>query len=149
MKSIHIVLPKDLIKLSNFTPKRPPHLRKLSFEMVIVSAIRVHAEMLETGSTATTLYLWDNSMESNRAQALAEALKASLTLTTLDLWSNSIGSDGAKALAEARKTNSTLTTLNLNNNSIRDDGAKALIEVSKTARCNIYVKRTGYRVFVV
>ncbi|KAG0361303.1 hypothetical protein BGX24_005366, partial [Mortierella sp. AD032] len=128
MKSIHIVLPKDLIMLSNFTPRRPPHLHKLSFEMAVAPAFRIHAEMLETGSIATTLYLWDNSMGSNRAQALAQALKTSSTLTTLNVTDyffshkSPIRDSGAQALAEALKTNSTLTTLNLGSNSIGFDG---------------------------
>ncbi|KAF9952842.1 hypothetical protein BGZ72_005874 [Mortierella alpina] len=59
------------------------------------------------------------------------ALKTNSTLATLNLYNNSIGSDGAKALAEALKTNSTLATLDLQRNSIRDDGAKALAEALK------------------
>ncbi|KAF9972774.1 hypothetical protein BGZ75_001360, partial [Mortierella antarctica] len=98
MKSIHIVLPKDLVKLSNFTPKKPPHLRKLSFEIVVSSRLRIHAEAAECGSTLTTLNLGFNSIGSNGAQALSEALKTNSTLTTLNLRDNKIGSNGAQAL---------------------------------------------------
>ncbi|KAF9939123.1 hypothetical protein BGZ70_006479, partial [Mortierella alpina] len=79
MKSIHMVLPRNLIKLSNFTPKRPSHLRKLSFEILVGIKHRIHAETLETGSIVTTLYLWDSSVGSNGAQALGEALKTNST----------------------------------------------------------------------
>ncbi|KAK3837377.1 MAG: hypothetical protein J3R72DRAFT_476957 [Linnemannia gamsii] len=132
MRSIHIVLPRNISKLSNFNPKRPPHLRKLSFEMAIGSNIRIHAEMLEAGSTITTLYLQKNNIGSNGAQALPEALKTNSTLTTLNLYDSSIGSNGAQALFEALKTNSTLTTLYLGFNSIGDNGAQALSEALKT-----------------
>ncbi|KAK3819060.1 MAG: hypothetical protein J3R72DRAFT_529307 [Linnemannia gamsii] len=136
MRMLHIVLPKDFVMLSSFHPKRPSHLRKLSFELVAgsfgASELEPLAEALKTNSTLTTLNLRGNSIGHNGAKALAEALKTNSTLTTLDLWNNSIGSDGAKALAEALKTNSTLTTLNLNRNSIGGDGAKALAEALKT-----------------
>ncbi|KAF9952250.1 hypothetical protein BGZ70_000672 [Mortierella alpina] len=134
MTSIHIVLPKSLIKLSNFSPKRPPHLRKLSFEMVIALGIRIHAEMLETGSTVNTLYRRINtgSIESSEVQALSETLRNNSILTTLNLYGNSIGANGAQALSEALKTNSTLTTLDLYGNSIGDDGVRALSEALKT-----------------
>ncbi|CAO3568757.1 unnamed protein product [Mortierella alpina] len=136
-----------LIKLSNFTPRRPPHLRKLSFEMVIGTTVRIHGEILETGSTETTLYLWNNSIADNGAQALAEALKTYSTVATLDLHNNSIGPDGAKALAEALKTNSTVVTLDLHNNSIGSDGAKALAEALKTnstlASLNLFRNSVG------
>ncbi|KAF9945136.1 hypothetical protein BGZ72_001623 [Mortierella alpina] len=134
MKSIHIVLPKDLIKLSNFTPTRPPNLRKLSFEMIFGSNIRIHihAEMLDTGSTLTTLNLTSKSIASNRGQALSETLKTNSTPTTLNLYSNSMGSNGAQALSEALKTNSTLVKLNLQSNAIGSNGAQALSEALKT-----------------
>ncbi|KAF9272103.1 hypothetical protein BGZ68_002708, partial [Mortierella alpina] len=84
MKSIHIVLPKDIIKLSNFNPRRPPHLRKLSFEMVVGgSDLRIYTEALKTGSNAITLY-WGNSTRVDGAKALAEALKTNSALTTLN-----------------------------------------------------------------
>ena len=108
MRTIHIILPKDLVKLSNFAPQRPSHLRKLSFEILVSSTVRIHAEELETGSTETRIYLWDNSIEYNRTQALGGALKNSSTLISLDLQHSSIGPEGAKALAEALKTNSTV-----------------------------------------
>ncbi|KAF9281222.1 hypothetical protein BGZ68_006760 [Mortierella alpina] len=131
MKAIHIVLPEDIIKLSNFTPKRPAHLRKLSFEVVVGRSIRIHANMLETGSTVTTLYLWDNSIGRSGARAPAEALETHLTLTTLQAkgW---IKPNGAQALAEVLKTNSTVTTLNMSEDRIEDSGAQALAEALKT-----------------
>ncbi|KAF9963562.1 hypothetical protein BGZ70_007336 [Mortierella alpina] len=132
MKSVHIVLPRSLIKLSNFSPKRPPHLRKLSFEMVVGSNFRVHAETLETESTRTTLYRLGSSVGLNGAEALSKALKTNSTLTTLDFSSITIGDNGAQALSEALKTNSTLTTLDLKDNSIGDSGTQALAEALKT-----------------
>ncbi|KAF9960383.1 hypothetical protein BGZ70_008620 [Mortierella alpina] len=132
MRSIHIVLPVDLIKLSNFTPKRPPHLRKLSFEMAIVTNIRVHTEMLETGSTVTSTYLYTSSIKSSEVQALSKALTTSLILNTLDLKGKSIEPYVAQALSEALKTNLTLITLNLYSNSIGDNGARALSEALRT-----------------
>ncbi|KAH7054921.1 hypothetical protein BKA57DRAFT_434545 [Linnemannia elongata] len=61
-------------------------------------------------STLTTLYLYNNSIGDNGAQALSEALKTNSTLTTLDLYKSLIGDNGAQALSEALKTNSTVTT---------------------------------------
>ncbi|KAF9921186.1 hypothetical protein BGZ67_000690, partial [Mortierella alpina] len=132
MKSIHTVLPKNLITLSNFTPKKPPHLRKLSFEIVVASKLHIHAEAVDLGSTVSTLYLQETSIELSGAQALSETLKTNSTMTSLDLFGISIGSNGAQALSEALKTNSTLTTLNLVSNSIADNGAQALFEALKT-----------------
>ncbi|CAO3568753.1 unnamed protein product [Mortierella alpina] len=132
MKSVHIILPTSLIKLSNFTPQSPPHLRKLSFEMAVGSTIRVHAETLETGPTVTTLYPLGSSVGLSGAQALSEALTTSSTLTTLDFSSSKIGDNGAQALSEALKTNSTLITLDLSSNAVGSDGAEALAEALKT-----------------
>ncbi|KAG0293597.1 hypothetical protein BGZ98_002110, partial [Dissophora globulifera] len=102
MKVIHIVLPKDFHMLSNFHPKRPSRLRKLSFELAAKSfrgmELGLLAEALKTNSTLTKLDLWDNSIRDNGAQALSEALKINSTLTTLNLRNNSIGDNGAQAL---------------------------------------------------
>ncbi|KAF9964022.1 hypothetical protein BGZ70_007028 [Mortierella alpina] len=157
MKSVHIVLPRELVEPSNFTPRRPPHLRKLSFAMPVGSHIRIHATVLETGSTTTTWHLRDNSIRSNEplalaearssltclylrhhsigdkgAQVISEALKTHSTLTTLYLEGNAIGANGAQALTEALKINSTLITLDLRSNSIEVNGAQALAEALKT-----------------
>ncbi|KAF9944994.1 hypothetical protein BGZ72_001783, partial [Mortierella alpina] len=136
MRMIHIVLPKDLIKLSNFPPKRPSHLHKLSFEMVPGpiggKEFGVLSETLRTNATLTILDLRGNSIGDNGALALSEALKINSTLTTLDLWNNSIGDNGAQALSEALKTNSTLTTLDLRGNSIWFKGLLAFSEAFKT-----------------
>ncbi|CAO3564071.1 unnamed protein product [Mortierella alpina] len=157
MKSIHIVPPRDFIDISNFTPKRPSHLRKLTFALLVGPQIYVQAEALETGSTSTTWHLGDgserskkpltlteelstrtsldlsrNSIGDKEAQALSEALKTNSTLTSLSFCSNSIGDKGAQALSEALKTNSTLTSLSFYSNSIGDKGAQALSEALKT-----------------
>ncbi|CAO3564082.1 unnamed protein product [Mortierella alpina] len=156
MKSIHIVLPEDLIEPSNFTPKRPPHLREISFAIPVGSWIYVQVEALEPGSTSTTWHLRDGSERSNKpltlteglstrtsldfsgdsignkgAEALSEALKINSTVTALGLRCTSIGGKGAQALSEALKTNSTLTTLDLASNWIGANGAQALSEAFK------------------
>ncbi|KAF9176831.1 hypothetical protein BGZ50_009617 [Haplosporangium sp. Z 11] len=135
-KIIHMVLPKEFVKLSSFQPKRPSHLRKLSFEVVARSIggkeFGVLAEALKTNSTLTTLDLSSNSIGDNGAQALSEAIKTNSTLITLKLWNNKIGDNGAQALSEALKANSTLATLDLISNSIGEDGAQTLSEALKT-----------------
>ncbi|KAG0275391.1 hypothetical protein BGZ97_010305, partial [Linnemannia gamsii] len=122
MRTIHIVLSQEFIKLFNLQTTKPTPLCKLSFELIAGSiggkAIGRLAEALKTNSTLITLNLEGNSIGDDGAKALSEALKTNSTLTTLDLGSNSIRDDGAKALAEALKTNSTLTTLKLQGNSI-------------------------------
>ncbi|KAF9995335.1 hypothetical protein BGZ79_010970 [Entomortierella chlamydospora] len=145
-KRVHVVLPNELAKLSDFKPKRPSDLHKLSYaqgrldsdslalrnSLIGDNGAQALSEALKVNSTLTTLSLYNNSVRDNGAQALSEALKTNSTLTTLDLTFNSIGSDGAQALSEALKTNSTLTTLDLTNNSIGSDGAQALSEALKT-----------------
>ncbi|CAO3565309.1 unnamed protein product [Mortierella alpina] len=138
-KSAVMVLHLDLglIKLSNFTPKRPPHLRKLSCEIepfpnTTASSIRIYAELLKTGSTVTTVYQGENLVRPCAAKALAESLKNSWELTTLDLSMRSVGVNGAQALSEGLTTNRTLITLDLSWNSIGDSGAQALSEALKT-----------------
>ncbi|KAF8925261.1 hypothetical protein BGZ47_003403, partial [Haplosporangium gracile] len=136
MKTIHVVLPRDFVMLSDFHPKRPSHRPQLSFKLVPgpfgAKELEPMAEALKTNSTLTTLDLQDSKIGSYEAQALSEALKTNSTLTTLNLQGNSIGHTGAQALSEALKTNSTLTNLNLSNNSIGDTGAQALSEALKT-----------------
>ncbi|KAG0049742.1 hypothetical protein BGZ89_004087, partial [Linnemannia elongata] len=136
MKTIHIVLPRDFVMLSDFHPKKPSHLSELSFELVPGSfgakELVPLAEALKTNSTLTSLNLQENKIGSPEVQLMAEAFKTNSTLTTLWLGYNSIGDDGAQALSEALKTNSTLTTLELQYNSIGDNGAQALSEALKT-----------------
>ncbi|KAG0020121.1 hypothetical protein BGZ82_011691 [Podila clonocystis] len=136
MKTIHVVLPTDFIKLSDFQPKTPSHLCKISFELIVESIGGKEfgrlVEALKTNSTLTTLKLLSNSIGDKGAQALSEALKINTTLATLDLRYTSIGDNGAQALAEALKTNTTLTTLDLRNTSIGDNGAQALADALKT-----------------
>ncbi|KAF9176809.1 hypothetical protein BGZ51_009621 [Haplosporangium sp. Z 767] len=136
MKIIHMVLPKEFVKLSRFQPKKSSHLCKLSFEIVAISIggkeFGILAEALKANSTLTTLNLKWDSIGDNGAQALSEALKANSTLTILSLERNSIESNGAQALSEALKANSTLTTLDLGCNSIGDNGAQALSEALRT-----------------
>ncbi|KAF9538172.1 hypothetical protein EC957_007124, partial [Mortierella hygrophila] len=74
MKTTHILLPKELIKLVGFQPKTSSHFCKLSFELA------------------------PGSIGGKEFERLAEALKTNSTLTTLDLRSNSIGDNGAQAL---------------------------------------------------
>ena len=92
--SVHLVLPQDLIKLSDFTPRRPPHLHKLTFELLVgvtqngAKQFRVLSEILNTKSTTIS---WYQSTGEKGAQALSEALKTNSTLTTLDIQYYSIG----------------------------------------------------------
>ena len=134
LKSIHLVLPNGLLRLSNFTPKRPPHLHRLTFEIVIGSLestdVRTLAEIYNNGSSRITLYLSD-STEDKGDQALSEALKTNSTLTALNLSHIKIGESEAQALSEALKTNSTLTTLDLSRSRIRDEEVQALSEALK------------------
>ncbi|KAF9538509.1 hypothetical protein EC957_006683, partial [Mortierella hygrophila] len=136
MKTTHIFLPKELIKLVNFQPKTSPHLCKLSFELAPGSIggkeFERLAEALKTNSTLTTLDLRSNSIGDNGAQLLSEALKTNSTLTILDLRSNSIWFKGFLALSEALRTNSTLATLDLRGNLIGDKVAQAVSEALKT-----------------
>ncbi|KAI8606157.1 hypothetical protein EDD21DRAFT_349318 [Dissophora ornata] len=138
MKTIHIVLSKDFMKLPSLQPKRLTHFRKLSIELTPrASDFRVIVKSLKTNNPLTILNLENNSIGNDGALALSEALKTNTTLTTLNLQRNSIEKEGALALSEALKTNTTLTTLNLKNNSIGKEGALALTNVSKTSGCTI------------
>ncbi|KAG0318954.1 hypothetical protein BG000_004009 [Podila horticola] len=89
MKTIHMVLPKEFIKLLNFQPITPSHLHKLSFKLMAKSiggkAFGRLAETLKTNSTLTTLYLYGNSIGENGTQALSEALKSNSTLTIFEM----------------------------------------------------------------
>ncbi|KAF9202921.1 hypothetical protein BGZ59_001909 [Podila verticillata] len=132
MRMIHIVLPKEFIKLLSSQPKAPSHLQKLSFKMALESIggkeFGMLTETLKTNSTLTTLSLVGNAIGDNGAHALSEVLKNNSALTILDLRGNEIGDNGAQALSEALKTNSTLTTLELSYGLIGSNGAQALAE---------------------
>ncbi|KAF9176569.1 hypothetical protein BGZ50_000303 [Haplosporangium sp. Z 11] len=130
MKIIHIVLPKEFVKLSSLQPTQSSRLHKLSLKIVMIgrNELGILAETLKTNTTLTTLDLGNNSIKDSGAVVLSEALKTNLTLTILDLGINSIGNNGAVALSEALKTNSTLTTLNLEGNSVGVNGVLALSE---------------------
>ncbi|GJJ68417.1 hypothetical protein EMPS_00763 [Entomortierella parvispora] len=162
LRSVHLILPEDIIRLSNFTPTRPSHLYKLTFKMIIGrnddgKVAKVLAEVsksnsmvvscycsteekgaqalwqaLKTSSTLAALILDRFRIREKGTQALAEALKTNSTLTTLDISGNSIGEIGAQALSEALKTNSTLTTFDMSGNKIGELGVQALSEALKT-----------------
>ncbi|KAG0301124.1 hypothetical protein BGZ98_008602 [Dissophora globulifera] len=131
LRIIHIVLPKKLVKIFSFQPKKLSPLCKLSLEIAPSTfgekEIRVSAEALKTNWTITTLKLQNSWITTDGVQALFDALKINSTLITLDLEGNSIGDNGAQALSEALKINLTLTTLNLNYNSIGFEGTLALL----------------------
>ncbi|KAG0322344.1 hypothetical protein BGZ99_003386 [Dissophora globulifera] len=133
MKTIHIVLPREIVKLSSVQPNKLSHLHKLSFEMaprvIVEKEFRELTEALKIDASLTTLSLELNSISDLEAQELSEGLKINSTLTTLHLVRNLIGNNGVQALSEALKINSTLTILKLGDNSIRDNGAQALSEV--------------------
>jgi len=136
LDTIHIVLPKDFDMLSNFHPRHPPHLPRLSFELVAesfgIKELRLLSKALRTNSTLTTLNLKENKIGDAGAQALSEALETNKTMTTLDLSDNEIGDAGAQALSDALMTNNILTLLGLKKNKIGDAGAQALSEALKT-----------------
>ncbi|KAG0375797.1 hypothetical protein BGX24_008647 [Mortierella sp. AD032] len=137
VKMIHIVLPKELVKLACLQPKTPSHFCTLSLELatgfIEGKEFARLAEALKTNSTLTTLDLKHNSIGDNGAKTLAEALKTNSTLTTLYLQGNSIGDSGAQALAEALKSNSTLNTLDLQGNLI---WFKGLLSFSEALEAN-------------
>ncbi|KAF9913073.1 hypothetical protein BX616_010179 [Lobosporangium transversale] len=135
MKTIHITLSPDLIKLPSLRPKQSSQLHKLSFGMsfrsIGASELLLIVNSLKKNMALTTLALNDNSIRNEGALALSEALKNNTVLTTLDLSNNSIDEYGAAALSEALKTNTMLTTLNLCGSLIGDAGAQALSEALK------------------
>ncbi|KAG0311070.1 hypothetical protein BGZ99_010405 [Dissophora globulifera] len=128
MKMIHVVLPKEIVKLPNYQSKKSSHRCKLSIELVTgyirEKELGTLVQMLKTDSVLTILDLGDGSIGDHGTRALSEALKTNLTLTNLN--------NGAQALSTALKTDSTLTTLNLQSNLIREKGVQALSEALKT-----------------
>ncbi|KAG0311255.1 hypothetical protein BGZ99_010307 [Dissophora globulifera] len=135
MRMIHIALPREYIKISEFQPKRLSRLHQLSLDIARntmgVKEIKALAKALETNSTLTSLDFWGNSIGDSGAQVLSVALKMNATLVSLNLQHNSIKGDGVQALSEALKINSTLITLNLRDNSVGDNGAQALSQALK------------------
>lgn len=163
LRRVHLVLPVDIIKLSNFAPRKPPHVGKLSFEMVIGSpdgtqvgivaeilqtepallrlhkrlnskAVQEQSDESKTDATLTTLQLACGMRGWKEAEALSEALKTDSTLVSLNLHDNAVGEKGAQALSEALKINSTLTFLDIDSNSIRDKGERHFLGYSRTTR---------------
>ncbi|ORZ07506.1 hypothetical protein BCR41DRAFT_373593 [Lobosporangium transversale] len=135
MKTIHIALTQDHIKLLSLRPRRSSCLQKLTYEMeaqwIGVIDLQGLVNSLKTGTTLTILNLSDGSIEDEGALALSEALKVNTSLTTLDLWYNSIGDEGALVLSEALKVNTSFMTLNLDSNPIGKEGTLALSEALK------------------
>ncbi|KAF9908748.1 hypothetical protein EC991_009558 [Linnemannia zychae] len=84
MRTIHVSLKKNVVKILSSQPKTSSCHCKLTFGVRIIP---------------------------KEFTALAEVLKTNNTLTTLNLWSSSIGDDGAQALAEALKTNKTVNII--------------------------------------
>ncbi|ORZ23693.1 hypothetical protein BCR41DRAFT_348998 [Lobosporangium transversale] len=130
MKTIHIVLPRYLIQLSDLPTRRPSHLHKLSFEITPIKIypndFQIFVKSLKNNTTLTYLDLRSNAVKEIGALALSEALKSETTLKHLTLSGNQIGNEGALALSEALKSNTSLTTLNLEHNRIGEEGALAL-----------------------
>ncbi|ORZ28521.1 hypothetical protein BCR41DRAFT_345458 [Lobosporangium transversale] len=130
MKTIHITLSQDLMKLLSLRPAKLAHLHKLTFGVkarsIGASELQGLVNLLKTNTALTTLDLTDNPIFDKEVLTLSEALKTNTTLAILDLSDNSVGDKGALALSEALKINSSLTSLRLGSNSIGDEGALAL-----------------------
>ncbi|KAF9897696.1 hypothetical protein BX616_005136, partial [Lobosporangium transversale] len=135
MKTIHIALSQDLIKLLSLRPRRSSRLHKLTYEMKaqLTGTIELQGVVnsLKTSTTLTILNLSSGSIGGEGTLALSGALKANTSLTTLNLSYNRIGKEGALALSEALKVNTSLTTLDLSYNRIGKEGALALSEALK------------------
>ncbi|ORZ28517.1 hypothetical protein BCR41DRAFT_345453 [Lobosporangium transversale] len=135
MKTIHITLSQDLMKLLSLRPAKLAHLHKLTFGVkarsIGASELQGLVSLLKANTALTNLSLENSSIGKEGAVALSEALKTNTTLTSLNLWLNFIGDKGALALSEALKVNTSLITLDLSYNSIRDGGALALSEALK------------------
>ncbi|ORZ28524.1 hypothetical protein BCR41DRAFT_391991 [Lobosporangium transversale] len=135
MKTIHITLSQDLMKLLGLGPAKLAHLHKLTFGVkarsIGASELQGLVNSLKTNTALTTLDLTNNSIFDKEVLTLSEALKTNITLAILDLSDNSIGDKGALSLSEALKVNSSLTSLTLGSNSIGDKGALALSEALK------------------
>jgi len=122
LHSLHLALPLDLIRPSNFITRRPPHLTRLTLELKVgvnkgfdfYKRVRVLSEIPNINSATIS---WYPSTGKKGEQALFDAFKAS-TLATLEISQYLIREKEAQVLFEALKINSTLTTLNLRNNSI-------------------------------
>ncbi|KAF9905911.1 hypothetical protein BX616_000889, partial [Lobosporangium transversale] len=136
LRTIDIVLPPNLIELSNLRPKRSPYLKDLSVRLrprkMATTELRVLLKSLKADPALTSLDLRDNSIGNGGALALSEALKTNKTLTTLDLMGNSIGKEGALALLEALKVNRTLLNLDLDFGPLGKEGALLLSKINTT-----------------
>jgi len=98
---------------------------RLEGQKIGVCGAKVVAEALRS-STKEWLWLDDNAIGDEGAEALAEALRNNRNLRGIFLASNDISDRGAEALAESLKVNSSLQYLRLDDNIIGDDGAQAL-----------------------
>ncbi|ORZ19271.1 hypothetical protein BCR41DRAFT_421442 [Lobosporangium transversale] len=136
IRSIHIVLPPNLMKIPSLQHKRSSDLHKLTIEMkpqrIGASNFQLLVNLLKTDTVLTTLSLKGNSVGNEGALALSEALRTNMALSTLNLEHNSISKEGALALSEALGANKTLTTLNLRGNLIGKEGILALSKALDT-----------------
>ncbi|CAO3567032.1 unnamed protein product [Mortierella alpina] len=134
LRSSRVSIVRNLVKLPDFTAKRPSQNCRLSVIWTptsVVNECQELATVLRTNSILTSLVLRNKSIGPGGMQVLARALKVNAILTTLDLQRNSIGDSGGQALADALKINKTLTNLALGYNSIDDSAGQALAEALK------------------
>ncbi|CAO3566796.1 unnamed protein product [Mortierella alpina] len=134
LRSSRVSIVRNLVKLPDFTAKRPSQNCRLSVIWTPTSVVidcQELATALRTNSILTSLVLRGKSIGPGGMQVVARALKVNAILTTLDLRSNAIGGSGGQALAEALEANRTLTNLDLGCNSLGDSGGQALAEALK------------------
>ena len=86
--------------------------------------------LLKINNSIEVLSLNANNIQCKGAMAIADLLNKT-NIAKLYLQNNYISDDGANALGDALKTNFTLRELSLHNNNIKDDGAIALTESLK------------------
>jgi hypothetical protein len=75
-----------------------------------------------------SLFLSEQSIDDEGAQALASTMNSYNSLIHLDLNSNKIGHDGGLAIASALKDNHTIKTLDLSGNILSEDAVMAIAD---------------------
>ena len=101
----------------------------LSDNQIGFNAAEAIAEGLKTNTGLLELDLASNELTHEIGTPLAIALKANNTLKRLNLGHNKLGNPGTLALASGLQENKTLEKMGLHLNQIGDDGAEALAKV--------------------
>ena len=97
----------------------------------LADALKVNCSLDSINLGSVTMFLPNNAIGDNGAQAIAKTLEENHTLTSISLRDNRISDDGAQALIKVLQKNQTLTSICVDSNRMSYTSAEKIVAIVK------------------